>query len=335
MEIYIFSGIIILILGLLILVFVPIPFTGLNVQDNNSYSLNTKTTIFNSTSFQDKGSCSFQGFLYLESLQKTGTATPCTTSASDPTLPNCNTGRYSLCACGGPVGNECTNCTHQGYIPIININNVIVLEGLGAPDASRQGKASVQLTIKTQSSGKIQDNSGGTLNPVKRARDTVGTNTEDQYSEIYIETFVLPPLPFQKWTMITINREGRRFDIYYNNTLVLSKHTTANVFPRVIDKTVKVGNPALNGACGFFSIYDTIQNAKAIEGQYNSLTTTKGSPLFNNNPPDIAFTKLSLDRLSSGSGVPNIPSLCSSGDCINSPRVAPAKPYYNWHTNYA
>jgi len=65
------------------------------------------------------------------------------------------------------------------------------------------------------------------------------------------------------------------------------------------------------------------------------LTTTKGSPLFDNNPPDIAFTKLSLDRLSSGSGVPNLPSLCSYGDCINSPKVAPAKPYYNWHTNYA
>jgi len=336
MEIYVFISLIIIILIFLILVFIPIPFTGLSVQDNKNYPLNTTNTIFSSSTFQDKGSCSFQGFFYLESLQKTGTATPCTTSASDPTLPNCNTGRYSLCACGGVSGTDCSTCTHQGYIPLINLNhNVIVLEALGAPDASRQGKASVQLTIKTQSSGAIEDASGDKLNPVKYAKDISGPHTGDENSDLYIETFVLPPLPFQKWTMVTISREGRRFDIYYNSTLVLSKHTTANVYPTVIDKTIKVGHSAINGACGFFSIHDTIQSAKAIETQYNSLTTTKGSPLFNNNPPDIAFTKLSLDRLSSGSGVPNMPSLCSSGDCINSPRVAPAKPYYNWDTNYA
>jgi len=332
MEIYLFSALILLILIFLILVFVPLPFTDLKVQDNKNYPLNETKTIFNSTNFQQNESCSFQGFFYLESLQKTGTTTPCTTSASDPTLPNCNTGRYSLCSC---IGANCSSCVHQGYIPIVDINNVIVLEGLGAPDASRQGKASVQLTIKTQSSGDINDNSGNALNPVKYAKDSAGNSSDDTKSEIYIETFVLPPLPFQKWTMITISREGRRFDIYYNNSLVLSKHTTANIFHVSANKDIKVGNSRLNGSSGFFNIYNTIQSAKSIEEQYNSLTTTKGSPLFENNPPDIAFTKLSLDRLSSGPGLPNIPSLCSSGDCISSPHIAPAKPYYNWNTNYA
>jgi len=302
------------------------------VQDGNNYPLNTNKKIFSSTVFQDKESCSFQGFFYLESLQKTGIATPCTTSASDSTRPNCNTGRYSVCEC---TGANCSECVHLGFIPMININDAIVLEALGAPDASRQGKASVQLKIKTQSSGDIIDNSGSPLNPVKYAKDSDGNKTTDSYSYIYIETFVLPPLPFQKWTMITINREGRRFDIYYNSSLVLSKYATANVYPVTANKDISVGNSLLNGVSGFFTIYDTIQNPKQIEGQYNSLTTTKGSPLFDKNPPDIAFTKLSLDRLSTGAGVPNMPSLCSSGDCINSPKLAPAKPYYKWDTNYA
>jgi hypothetical protein len=333
MEIYVFGTLIILIFTFLILVFIPIPFTGRNVQDSNNYPLNTKKKIFSSSVFQDKESCSFQGFFYLESLQKTGIATPCTTSASDPTRPNCNTGRYSVCEC---TGANCSGCVHKGFIPMININDAIVLEALGAPDASRQGKASVQLTIKTQSSGDTLDNSGGTpLNPVKYAKDSAGNKTSDSNSYIYIETFVLPPLPFQKWTMITINREGRRFDIYYNSTLVLSKYATANVYPVTATKDISVGNSALNGVSGFFSIYDTIQSARQVEGQYVSLTTTKGSPLFDKNPPDIAFTKLSLDRLSSGAGVPNMPSFCSSGDCISSPKVAPAKPYYKWDTNYA
>lgn len=332
MEIYVFATLILLILIFLILVFIPIPFSGLNVQDKNNYPLNTKKKIFSSTNFQDKESCSFQGFFYLESLQKTGIATPCTTSASDSTRPNCNTGRYSVCEC---TGANCSGCVHAGFISLINMNDTIILEALGAPDASRQGRASVQLTIKTQSSGDILDNSGSSLNPVKYAKDTAGNNTSDSYSYIYIETFVLPPLPFQKWTMITINREGRRFDIYYNSSLVLSKYATANVYPVTANKDISVGNPSLNGVSGFFTMYDTIQNAKQIEGQYSSLTTTKGSPLFKENPPDIAFTKLSLDRLSTGAGVPTMPSLCSSGDCINSPKLAPAKPYYKWDTNYA
>lgn len=333
MEIYVFGTLIILIFTFLILVFIPIPFTRRNVQDNNNYPLNTNKKIFSSSVFQDKESCSFQGFFYLESLQKTGIATPCTTSASDPTRPNCNTGRYSVCEC---TGANCSDCVHKGFIPMININDAIVLEALGAPDASRQGKASVQLTIKTQSSGDTLDNSGGTpLNPVKYAKDSAGNKNSDSNSYIYIETFVLPPLPFQKWTMITINREGRRFDIYYNSTLVLSKYATANVYPVTVTKDISVGNSSLNGVSGFFNIYDTIQTARQIEGQYVSLTTTKGSPLFDKNPPDIAFTKLSLDRLSSGAGVPNMPSFCSSGDCISSPKVAPAKPYYKWDTNYA
>ena len=54
----------------------------------------------------------------------------------------------------------------------------------------------------------------------------------DLNSYIYIETFVLPPLPFQKWTMITINREGRRFDIYYNSTLYNTIRTNST-FPRI------------------------------------------------------------------------------------------------------
>jgi len=34
-------------------------------------------------------------------------------------------------------------------------------------------------------------------------------------------------------------------------------------------------------------------------------------------------------------GVPNIPSLCSSGDCIKNPDAPPAKPYYEWSSSYA
>ena len=334
--IYIFVILIVIILTFMIFTFIPMPFSGLNIQNSKNYNLNTQTTILKSKSFQDSGSSCFQGFFYLESLKKTGIATPCTTSAVDSTLPNCNTGRYALCACGGVSNNDCSNCTHQGYIPLLSFNNsVIVLETLGAPDASRQGKASLQLRIKTQSSGLLQDNSGTKLNPGRNPIDGSGNKIDDTNSEVYIETFVLPPIPFQKWIMITINREGRRFDIYYNGSLVLSKHASANLYPTITSDEIKVGNEMLNGSTGFFNIYNSLQSASSIQAQYTSATNTRGSPLFGQNPPDIAYTKLSLDRLSVGAGSPNIPSFCSSGDCIKSPNTPPSKPYYAWTTNYA
>jgi hypothetical protein len=320
----------------MIFTFVPMPFTGLNVKNSKNYNLNKENEVFKSKAFQDSGSSCFQGFFYLESLQKTGITTPCTSSAVDPTLPNCNTGRYALCVCGGVSNNNCSNCSHEGYISLLNMNDkVIVLEALGAPDASRQGKASVQLTIKTQSSGALQDNSGTELNPVKNPIDMSGTSIKDIDSDVYIETFVLPPVPFQKWFMITINREGRRFDIYYNGTLVLSKHTSANIYPTITSDNIIVGNTMLNGSCGFFNIYDSAQSASSIQNSYKNLTNTRGSPLFNQNPPDIAYSSLSLDRLSFSAGIPNIPSICSSGDCISSPKLPPSNPYYYWNTNYA
>ena len=334
--IYIFVILILIIVTFMVFTFIPMPFSGVGVQNSKNFPLNSQTSVLKSNAFQNTGSSCFQGFFYLNSLKKTGITTPCTTSASNTTLPNCNTGRYALCGCGGVSNNDCSNCSHEGYIPLISMNdNVIVLETLGAPDASRQGKASLQLTIKTQSSGLLNDASGNKYNASKHAIDASGTNTTDDKSEVYIETFVLPPISFQKWMMITINREGRRFDIYYNGTLVLSKHTSANVYPTITSNEIKVGNEMLDGSCGFFNIYNSLQSASSINTAYTNLTNTRGSPLFNTNPPDISSVRLSLDRLSSGAGLPNIPSICSSGDCISSPNTPPSKPYYEWSTSYA
>lgn len=320
----------------MVLTFVPMPYSQPKVDNSKSYQLNKIETVLKSKAFQDSGSSSFQGFFYLNSLKKTGITTPCTTSATNTRLPNCNTGRYSLCGCEGVSNNNCSNCVHDGYIPLVSMNDkVIVLETLGAPDASRQGKASLQLTIKTQSSGLLQDSSGNPLNPAMNAIDSSGSSVNDSNSEVYIETFVLPPIPFQKWFMITINREGRRFDIYYNGTLVLSKHTSANIFPTVTSDEIKVGHSMLDGSAGFFSVYRSLQTASTIQSNYSSLTNTRGSPLFNTEPPDISKTVLSLDRISVGVGLPKIPSICSSGDCISSPSAPPSRPYYEWNSNYS
>ena len=293
---------------------------NLNVQKKGPYDLKAPTIVFDTnTDFVKASSTTFQGFFYLEQLQKTGVVTPC--SSTDLTKPNCNTGRYSLCACEGV---DCTQCYHNEYISLINFNNMCTLELLGAPDGGRQNRASVQFTLKTQTSGALT-NAGYDINPEVSPVDDSGNS--DILSDIYIETFVLPPIPFQKWVMITISREGRRYDVYYNKTLVLSKQASAVLYANPTTDKVIVGNPKLSGSCAFFSLYNTIQSAISISKQYSSLVNTRGSPVLDENPATIGLTKDSLSV--------RFPSLCPSGDCIQNPSNPPASPLYEWSSSYA
>ena len=323
-PIYVFSLLVLIIITLLILTFVPLPNSfGGNVNYIGPYDLNKQKDLFSSKNFLTNSTTSFQGFFYLEKLQKTAVTASC--DPTDPSKLNCDTGRYSLCACSD---NDCTNCAHKGFIPLVNFNDIVILELLGAPDGGRQGKASVQLTIKTESSGAI-DSSGNKINPEFHAADASGNSTS--ISDIYIETFVLPPVPFQKWFMITITRVGRRFDIYMNDTLILSKQASSMLYHNIVSQNITIGSPMMNGSCGYFTLYNSSQTAIDISKQYKSFVNTRGSPVFGDNPPTF-----SLDRLPPTTfGNLTVPSLCSSGDCITTPSNPPAKPYYEWSSSYA
>ena len=322
-PIYFFIVLVLIIITLLILSFVPLPNSyGSNVNLIGPYDLNVSKNQFNSKNFILNNSTTFQGFFYLEKLQKTAVTTSC--SPTDPSSLNCNTGRYSLCACNG---SDCSQCIHKGFIPIINFNDILSLEVLGAPDGGRQGKASVQLTIKTESSGSI-DSSGNPINPEFHASDATGGSTS--VSSVYIETFVLPPVPFQKWFMITITKVGRRFDIYYNDTLVLSKQASTVLYHNITSPNISIGNSMVNGSSGYFTLYNSAQSAIDISKQYKSFINTRGSPVFGANSPTIGFTTFSLDRLPSTFGNVSVPSLCGSGDCITTVSNPPSKPYYEW-----
>ena len=297
----------------MVLTFMPSYFNTPATQMKGPYDINTSTKLFKDTSFINNSSVSFQGFLYFNKLQKTGLTTSC--SSTDKTLPNCDTGRYSLCSCSS--SSDCSACAHKGYITVVNINDICTLEVLGAPDGTRQGKAAVQFTVKTQSPGDLVDNSNNRVNPELHKAD-----------DIYIETFVLPPLPFQKWVMITISREGRRFDFYYNDQLVLSKQTSTVLYiPPPIPTNISVGDPSLNGSSGYFNLYSTIQSASEIASQYTSFVTTRGSPMFDTNPLG--------DSLDNTSGGLKLPSLCSLDKNPNGPINPPALPYYEWSSSYA
>lgn len=312
-ELLIFGGLICIIMTLLILVLMPSPFGSPSGQLKGPYNLNSENILFTNSTFIENTSVTFQGFLYLEKVQKTSTVTSC--SSTDPSLPNCDSGRYSLCSC---VGNDCSTCKHQGYIPIINFNNICTLEVLGAPDGSRQGKAAVQFTMKTQSSGALIDASHNPINPELHPKDPSGNSTS---SDIYIETFVLPPLPFQKWVMLTISREGRRYDFFYDNVLVLSKQSSTVLY-NSLSGNVTIGNSNLNGSSAYFSIYPKKQSINDITSQYKSFTDTRGNPLLDDTPLSLGLNNIALN-----------PSVCA-GSSMN-PSTPPAQPFYEWSSSYA
>lgn len=329
MELYIFGAIVVLILIFLFFTLYPFKTAVTTVQKQGPYTINNKDIKLydDEKRFIKNPSASFQGFFYLENKQKPKIYTPCSTT--DPSKVNCDTGRYSLCSCDGA---DCSVCEHKGYFPLINLNGIVILELMNVPDASRQGKAHVQLKIRTQSSGKISDNSGNTYNPditpvntgitqdTIDSNDDITSNPSGKYQ--YIETFVLPNLPYNKWIMITINREGRRFDIYYNSKLILSKYTSTNLYnDTVVNKSIKIGDINLDGQAGYFTLYPTVLSGSEISILYSSLVNTRGTPLIEG-APGINFQVA-------------VPSLCPSGDCLVKPTNPPSMPFYEWSTQYA
>ena len=330
MNIILIYGVLIMfIITFLVFYFIQLPGPIKNIQKKGPYTLNDQRILYKDNSFKTNSSVCFQGFFYLESLQKTGIVKTC--NDTDPSKPNCNTGRYALCPC---TGADCSSCYHEEYIPLIDFNDkTAVLEVLGSPDASRQNKAYTQLTIKTQSSDDLTDPN---YNPVSLKADP-------SLSDLYMETFVLPPIPFQKWLMITINREGRRYDIYYNDTLILSKMTSAPIYNSDLSKDIVIGDKRLSGSSGMFSLYSTLQSAGDISKEYRSLISTRASPLFDTVPPTIDWKTLSVGTLpldtipSINASLPSFSkgALCIGSDCINTPSNPPSKPYYEWKTSYA
>ncbi len=236
---------------------------------------------------------SLQAFVYPLAFQRTGKLSMCSDGSTPrPGEPDCNSGRFGICAC---QGTDCTQCKHIGYVNILNISNVIRIEMLTAPDASRQNAALVQLVVRTLRN-----------NPTKN--DT----------EVVEETLVLPEIPLQKWTMVTIARDGRRFDVYYNNKLVSSKRTEHMIDTNSAVGPILAGDPNLSGSVAYAEVFDRRLTQAEVAATYSRLADTNGQPYLSKSKFDIN------DFLS----------ICKDGNCLKGPSVRPSSPLLDWDTMY-
>lgn len=245
-----------------------------------------------------------QAFVYPLQAQKTGTMVLCNpTGSSNPGEPECSTGQYNLCKC---VGNDCSKCKHSGYVNVLNISNVIRVELLAAPDAGRPNAASAQLVVRTT----------GMSAPI--LADGTSVQNAPQVQVVFEETIPLPEIPFQKWTLLTIAREGRRFDIYYNGKIVLSKRTQNVVDVRAAYGPIVAGDPNLIGKLAFLESFPEKLTQTQIEAKYRENADTTGQPRVS--APLNVFDYL-----------PN----CEGGGCISGPKMRPGSPLLDWETQYA
>lgn len=315
------------------------------------------TTAASQTVLLKSNTGTLQAFVYPLAYERTGQLTMCSSSTpAAPGEPDCATGRFSMCVC---EGGSCDKCKHTGYVNVLNISNIVRVELLTAPDASRQNMAGSQLVVRTmrnpmppsakqgrcpkgyyqftKDGGEfccpVEPTYNGTRCPVPAmdtkqvcALDSTKTDGKpmcpqqmpEQGTIIQEETLVLPNLPFQKWTMITIARDGRRFDVYYNAQLVLSKRTQYMLASTTAFGPVIAGDPNLSGKVSTVKVFPDKKSSAEISQMYAAQSDTNGAP--------YVYNSVDLTNY--------IPS-CEGGKCLKGPVVRPASPLMDWETEYA
>ena len=148
----------------------------------------------------------------------------------------------------------------DGYTPIIQIENNWYLEISPSPI----GKDSTAARLR------VQTNDGGTLKQ---------------------EIIELPQIPKQKWVFIAILRDGRRFDVIYDNKIVASQRL--EYYPVVISSPLSIGNKGLDGSVIHVLINNERLTPIEVERERVAHVDTNNTVL-ESNSIDISFPGLKL-----------------------------------------
>jgi hypothetical protein len=286
------------------------------VTEPGPYSLSDSTEITTSPQTQPfymGPNGSVAAFIYINRYNGLGVAPPVTATtntAGDPTHP---------CSCGS--NNDCTaQCTHEGYNTIFNISGIVSLEAIATPDASRQGLATIQLVIKTEGEAPTSATDSNSHNAVSG-------------SQKYIETMALPPIKLQKWTYVTIGRDGRRFDVFYNDKLVLSQKTAFMPVANITAGNMSgiTSGSSIDGQIANVTVFNTRLSISQVAANYSTYADSRGTPYVNSSSNTLLYSPTISTNISSY--IPNI-SLCPNGSCISPPAIQPPSPLYQWVPTY-
>lgn len=135
------------------------------------------------------------------------------------------------------------------------------------------------------------------------------------------EIIELPPIPYQKWVFIAILRDGRRFDVIYDNRIAAS--SLLEHYPVVITSSLSIGNDiGLNGKVAHVIINSSRLSPDEVERQRKIYVTTNNEVVEDN------------------SIIASLPTITLAAECppglpCDNVTKPPLNKMYKWKTPYA
>ena len=115
--------------------------------------------------------------------------------------------------------------------------------------------------------------------PIQKVGARIRIRTNDK-GVIKQELIELPQIPKQKWMFIAILRDGRRFDIIYNDRIVASQRL--HNYPAVISSSLSIGNKGLNGSVIHVITHDKRLTPTEVERERLKYVDTNNTVLEDN-----------------------------------------------------
>ena len=147
-----------------------------------------------------------------------------------------------------------------------------------------------------------------------------------QASRFQYETIPLPSIPKQKWVYLAVLREGRRFDIMYDNRLVAS-HRLEH-YPVVIASPLSVGGKGLEGTVIHLMVNNRRLSPEEVDRERKIHVDTSGM-----------VTDMKWNPTHSPD-FPTFPALTITAECpaglpCESVTAPPKRSLYEWKSPYA
>jgi hypothetical protein len=204
--------------------------------------------------------------------------------------PSCSDYSFKRCECSGIDCNRCS--LNNSYLSkIISVGDSLELWASGYTSQNDKPYIPALLKIKT-------------------------SKGSSSYS---IETISLPAIPLQKWTVITIVKEGRRFDIYYDKKPVASQLLSYVPVSPDSSRMWYGGASGWAGKIGLFACASRAYSKFDVEDDVDSIVDSRGIPYITR--------KLKFDV--KDIKVPK----CIFGNCNALPEIKPPNSFYTFQSN--
>lgn len=234
--------------------------------------------------------------IYVKQAPKTVSKVDCIdTSPTTPVTsftPSCSTYSYKPCQC---AGTDCSRC--------------------GDSSSYMSKLLSIGDTLQLWASGYTSQNDKPYIPALLKIRTGLDT------TQHMMEAIPLPAIPLQKWTIITIVKEGRRFDVYYGAKLQVSQLCQYVPVPPDGSRNWFAGAKEWQGTIGLFNGSQSAANQEDVKKDVESLVNTRGIPYY-------------IDQINFDFKVPAV-SPCLFGTCTRLPDIKPPNPFTVYATSVA